>query len=47
MGGTYIDNYEKNLVQTAADNNKKKIALKMKEDGVSSDLIFKYTGVKL
>lgn len=43
MGSTYIDNYEKNLVKNAI----KEIALKMKEDGVSSDLIFKYTGLKV
>ena len=45
MGNTYIDNYEKNLVKTAAMNATMKIALKMKADGVSSEFIFKYFGI--
>lgn len=47
IGSTYIDNYEKNLVETATNNAIRDIALKMKADGVSSDFIFKYFGVKL
>lgn len=43
MGNTYIEKYEKNLINTAI----KEIALKMKDDGVSSDFIFKYFGIKL
>jgi hypothetical protein len=43
MGSTYIDNYEKNLIKNAI----KEVALKMKEDGVSSDFIFKYFGIEL
>lgn len=45
MGSTYIDNYEKNLVENAAKDATKKIALKMKADGVSSEFIFKYFGI--
>ena len=45
MGSTYIDNYEKNLVKNAAKDATKKIALKMKADGVSSEFIFKYFGI--
>ena len=40
---TYIEKYEENLVKNAL----KEVALKMKEDGISSDFIFKYTGFKL
>lgn len=47
MGSTYIDNYEKNLVKNAIKAANKKVALKMKEDGVSSDFIFKYFGIEL
>lgn len=43
MGSTYIDNYEKNLVQNAI----KEVALKMKELGADSDFIFECTGFKL
>ena len=46
MGSTYIDNYEKNLVQNATKDAMEKIALKMKADGVSSDFIYKYFGIK-
>lgn len=46
-GSTYIDNYEKNLVKDAINASNKKIALKMKEDGVNSDFIFKYFGLKI
>ena len=47
MGSTYLDNYEKRLVERATNNAIMDIALKMKADGVSSDFIFKYFGVKL
>ncbi len=59
MESTYIERYERNLIQeavsedvkkTRADTSKKvkeTIAQKMKEDGVSPDFIFKYCGIKL
>ena len=43
MGSTYIDNYEKNLVENAI----KEVALKMKKAGVDSRIIFECTGLKL
>ena len=51
MCGTYIENYERNLIkratQEAVDKAKKDLAMKMKADGVSSDFIFKYFGLIL
>lgn len=43
MGSTYIDRYEKNLIQ----NETRKIALRMKELGADSEFIFACTGLKL
>lgn len=43
MGNTYIERYERNLINAAI----KEIALKMKDDGVSPEFIFKYFGIKL
>lgn len=43
MGSSYIDNYERNLIENA----QRSVALRMKADGVSSDFIFKYFGFKL
>lgn len=45
MGGTYIENYERNLIENAVKETKKEVALKMKADGVSFEFIFKYCGV--
>ena len=47
MESTYIERYERNLIQEAVKKNKTDIALKMKADGVSSDFIFKYLGIML
>ena len=46
MGSTYIDNYEKNLVKNAIKAANKKVALKLKEHGVDSKIIFECTGFK-
>ena len=50
MSESYIVHYERNLIQEAVneavDDVKRDIALKMKADGVSSDFIFKYCGVR-
>ncbi len=43
MKSTYIERYEKNLIQNA----KKEIALKMKSMGIATDIIFECTGFKL
>lgn len=45
MVGTYIENYERNLIENAFKETKKEVALKMKVDGVSFEFIFKYCGV--
>lgn len=47
MNGTYIAQYERNLIEKATKEVKEDIALKMKKDGVSSDFIFKYFGILL
>ena len=47
MGNTYIERYEKNLINNATNAVKREIALKMKADGFSSDVIFKYCGIEL
>ena len=55
MSESYIARYERNLIQKAVneavnDNTRKvkeSIALKMREDGVSPDFIFKYFGIML
>ena len=47
MQSTYIERYERNLIENSNNEIKRSIALKMKEDGVSSDFIFKYFGIML
>lgn len=47
MGNTYIERYERNLINNSINAAKREIALKMKADGFSSDVIFKYFGIKL
>ena len=43
MKSTYIERYERNLIQNA----KKEIALKMKAMGIAAEVIFECTGFKL
>ena len=69
MGGTYIENYERNLIENAFNEGYKEgfeighkighkigikigikevkndLAVKMKDDGVNSEFIFKYCGI--
>ena len=47
MGSTYIDNYEKNLIQNATKKANKRIAKKMKELGADAEFILACTGNKL
>lgn len=51
MGSTYIDNYEKNLIKNAVNEAVNEaindVALKLKEFGVDSEIIFESTGLKL
>ena len=47
MESTYIARYEKNLIENSNNAVKRSIALKMKADGFSSDVIFKYCGIRL
>ena len=47
MESTYIDRYERNLIQEAVMKAKKEIALEMKARGADSKFIFGCTGVKL
>ena len=55
MKSTYIARYEKNLIDNAhkegreegIKDTKNSLAVKMKDDGVSSDFIFKYLGIML
>ena len=51
MSESYIVRYERNLIRKAVNEAvndvKRDIALKMKADGVSTDFIFKYCGVRV
>ena len=47
MESTYIDRYERNLINKVVEDTKRDLAMKMKADGVSSDFIFKYFGLIL
>ena len=47
MGSTFLENYERELVEEAENNGKKEFAKKLKEDNVPVEKIIQYTGLSL
>lgn len=45
MRSNFLQNYEKNLVESAVCSVREDIAVALRNDGVSHDVIFRVTGV--
>ncbi|WP_296804579.1 hypothetical protein [uncultured Methanobrevibacter sp.] len=45
MGSTFLENYEKNLIQKAKEDSEKEFTKKLKEDNIPPEKIIEYTGL--
>ena len=45
MGSTFLENYEKNLIQKAKEDSEKEFTKKLKEDNIPPEKIIQYTGL--